>query len=491
MSVLSPVRERLEPAGSSATEPRGLRTESIGLPQVLFQSITHMGPAAAIASSLLVGFTFAGATMPLSIVLAMGVCLLIAVSVGQMAKHIRSAGGLYVYVAEGLGERAGAFVGWLYLGVEPLIPPIILMVLGQIVGNVFAQSLGLSIPWWVFTILAAGLTLVLNVRDVRVSTNAGLVLGTIEIVIFGAFAIYLIGRAGAHNTASVFDPTGVPGGSWSGMFKGMVFSILAFQGFETAAPMAEEARDARRTIPRAVFLSTIAIGIFYVVCVYAAVLGWGITRMGSYATNPDPWHVMASHFWGLGWVLIFFAVVNSALANGNAGVAAATRGVFALGRAHMLPASFGDVHPVHRTPHVAVVAQTGFTVVSALVLGALMGATNGFSLLATVATILVIAIYMLVCVASIAYFWRKRRREFNLFLHVVCPVAATAVLFAPLYYQFFPLPSYPVRWANWVALAWLVVGIPLSGVMLTRQRRAGALSLLESGVGEPSVDAER
>lgn len=482
MSAAAPYQDQPEPAR--------LREESIGLSQVLFQCITHMGPAAAIASSLLVGFTFAGAAMPLSIILAMIVCLLIAVSVGQMAKHVRSAGGLYVYVAEGLGERAGAFVGWLYLGVEPLIAPIILMVLGQIVANVFANNIGLAIPWWIWTLLAAGVTYVLNTRDVRLSTNAGIVLGAIEITIFGVFAIYMIARAGSHNTASVFNPTAQPGGTWSNMFKGMVFSILAFQGFETAAPMAEEARDPLRTIPRAVFLSTIAIGIFYVVCVYAAVLGWGVTRMSSYATNPDPWHALATRFWGLGWILIFFAVVNSALANGNAGVTAATRGIFTLGRARMLPARFGEVHPLHRTPHVAVAVQTALTVVLALALGALTGVTNGFSLLATIVTILVIVIYMLVCVASISYFWRRRRSEFNILLHAVCPIAATLILLAPLYYQFSPLPPYPVRWGNWVALAWLAVGIPLSALMLRRQRESGAQSLLDSGNPALAADAQ-
>jgi amino acid transporter len=478
---MAAIPTRSDVAEGARPEGARLNEESIGLPQVLFQCITHMGPAAAVASSLLVGFSFAGAAMPLSIILAMAVCLLIAVCVGQMGKHIRSAGGLYVYVAEGLGERAGTFVGWLYLGVEPLIAPIIFMVLGQIVGNVFANDIGVAIPWWVWTVLAAGITYVLNVRDVRLSTNAGIVLGTIEITIFGVFAIYMIAKAGSANTASVFNPTGTAGSTWSGMFKGMVFSILAFQGFETAAPMAEEARDARRTIPRAVFLSTLGIGVFYVVCVYASVLGWGVDRMAGYAKDPDPWRTLATHFWGLGWILIFFAVVNSALANGNAGVAASTRGVFALGRARMLPARLGEVHPQHRTPAPAVAAQTVFTIVVALVLGAVAGVTNGFSLLATIVTILVIVIFILVCLSSTVYFWRRRRSEFNVFLHGVCPVVAALVLLTPLYYQFFPLPDYPVRWGNWVALAWLVAGVPMSGLMLRRQRASGVESLLELG----------
>ena len=49
----------------------------------------------------------------------------------------------------------------------------------------------------------------------------------------------------------------------------MVFAILAFFGFEAAAPLGEEARDPRRTTPRAVVGSTLIVGLFYVLTSYA------------------------------------------------------------------------------------------------------------------------------------------------------------------------------------------------------------------------------
>src|SRR5215218_1610606 len=70
-----------------------LQEHSIGFAQVLFQSITHMAPAAAVAFSLLVGFSFAGPVLPISVILALVVALLIANSVGQLAKQMPSAGG--------------------------------------------------------------------------------------------------------------------------------------------------------------------------------------------------------------------------------------------------------------------------------------------------------------------------------------------------------------------------------------------------------------
>ena len=79
-------------AGASA--PDRLRERSIGLPQVLFQSITHMAPGAAIAFSILVSVQFAGPALPLAVLAALVACLLVASSIGQLAKEIPSAGGL-------------------------------------------------------------------------------------------------------------------------------------------------------------------------------------------------------------------------------------------------------------------------------------------------------------------------------------------------------------------------------------------------------------
>ena len=96
-------------AGSAAPERGGfdhLREHSIGLPQVLFQSITHMAPAAAVAYSIYISVPDAKQALPLSVGLALIACLCAATAIGQLAKHIPSAGGLYTYVAK-LARRVG------------------------------------------------------------------------------------------------------------------------------------------------------------------------------------------------------------------------------------------------------------------------------------------------------------------------------------------------------------------------------------------------
>ena len=52
------------------------------------------------------------------------------------------------------------------------------------------------------------------------------------------------------------------------------------------------------------------------------------------------------------------------------------------------------------------------------------------------------------------------------------PVLAILILLAPLYYQFVPLPDYPVRLGNYFAIAWIVVGFVALGLAASQRPQA-------------------
>src|SRR6185503_6563316 len=282
--------EKRSPAGGTRPAPEevgmatsggaSLERDAIGLPEVLFQSITHMAPAVATALSIGAATGFAGGLTPLAVVFAMVACLFTAYSIGQLARHLPSAGGMYTYVARGLGPFFGWLMAWAFALAEPLVAPILLAAFG-FYGATFLQAyLNVEMDFttmWVALAVVCGLLLWwLIYSGVQLSTRAGVLLGAIEISIFVFISVLMIVKAGDRNTVDVFIP-GADG--IQPAFQGMIFCLLAFIGFEAAAPLGEEARDPRRTIPKAVIWSTIGVGAFYILCYYAATVFFGPDRM--------------------------------------------------------------------------------------------------------------------------------------------------------------------------------------------------------------------
>ena len=455
---------------SAHAEGQTLQRGAVGLVPVLFQSITHMAPAAAVAFSIIVGVPYAGGAMPLAVVLALVACIFVAISVGQLARHLPSAGGLYTYNARGLGPTAGFLVAWGFMLSEPLVAPLLFLIFGNVLSANLNAHFGTPTWLWIpLVLVAAAVVWFLTYRGIRLSTGTGVVLGLFEIAVFVLVAVVLIAAAGGRNTASVFTPQDGLGR----VFPGMIYAILAFIGFEASAPLGEEARSPRRTIPVAVVLSCLLIGAFYVLTTYAATVYFGPSRMadpkhGFVTLNGgDPWTGMAFQVWAPLGVLVILAVANSAIANANAGANAATRVGYALARIGLLPAGLATVDPVHRTPTTAVNVQAVAGAALAVGLGVLLGGPlSAFALLGTVATIVVICIYVLTNVSNLVFHLRERRGAFNVLLNLVVPVLGVLVflpaLLASLGIDFGGLGITPLgppaSAAPAIIAAWLVLG---------------------------------
>jgi amino acid transporter len=479
-----------------------LAREAIGLREVLFQSITHMAPAAAVAFSIIVGANFAAGALPLSVVLALVGCLLVAVSIGQLARRLPSAGGFYTYAARGLHPAVGFLVGWGYAFVEPLVAPLLFLIFGNVVASTLNQEFGWSYDtWWVVAAVAAAvIVFVLGYFGVRLSTVAGTLLGLFEILVFAALAVTLIVKVGGANTLRVFGtgPASVEGfEGFSGVVAGSVYTILAFIGFEAAAPLAEEAKDPRRTIRLAVLYSCLGIGLFYVLTTYAATVYFGPDRFAEFPASGggNPWDALARAAWGAGWVLVFLAIANSAIANANASANAATRTWFAMGRIRLLPRPFEHVNPRWRSPDVAVAVQFLVGVGVALWLGLQYDPLTAFAIVGTIVTAVIIAIYMVVNLACLVFYLREGRAEFNPFLHGLVPILGIAA-FLPAFltavgieaFDFVSALPYPISLVGPVVGIWYAIGLVYLVVLMTTQPER----LRETGrvfVEEPAGEA--
>ncbi|WP_406839868.1 APC family permease [Streptomyces sp. AHU1] len=458
----------------------GLRREAIGLREVLFQSITAMAPAAAVAASIPSGAAFAGGSLPLAVLIALVACLFTASCVAELAREMPSAGSVATYTARGLHPSAGFLVGWGYVFVEALVPPLLLLQLGFTTAGTLHQEWS-SYPdglWWPWSLAGAVVIAVAGYRGVRASARFGTVLGVFEVLVFLVFAVWLIARAGGDNTLSVFGAshTAEGHGGISGVFAGSVYTVLAFAGFEAAAPLAEETRDPRRTMHRAVLGAALAIGLVYVLTTYAMSVYFGPDRFAGFgASGAASWEGVARASFGLFWVLVFLAVVNSTIANANACATVSTRTAFALARIRVLPALFARVHPRHRSPAAGVAVQCAVTVAVMLGLGLAYDPVTAFLLLATVIVTVVIGVYIVVDLACAGYFLRRGRELFAPVRHLVFPLLGI-VAFVPALLTAAGLPVFdfvtgltaPVSYAGPVVGAWMSAGAVILVFLLRR-----------------------
>ncbi len=460
---------------SSASAPAGLEKGAIGLREVLFQAVTSMAPAGAVALSISLGATYAGGALPLAVLLALVGCLLVASSIGQLAKHLPSAGSIYTYPSAGIHPSIGFLVGWGYSLIEMLIGPTTMVLFGYLVSSVTQSEFGwpFTATWVIFMIAAALVIAGLNFRGVKVSAGTGTILGALEILVFLVLAIWLIVKAGSGNTLSVFTLhyATVPGyHGFPGVIAGSIYTILAFIGFEAAAPLAEEARDPRRTIGIAVVTSCLTIGLFYVLTTYAGDVFFGPTKFATFGqlNGGSPWIGLARDVWGIGWVVAFLAILNSTFANGNAGTMATTRTWYAMGRIGVLPRPLAATHPRYRSPYVGVLVQFVLTLAVGLPLGLHFGPVTTFALLATILTGIMVAIYIVFNLSCILFYLRQARSEFHWFLHLVVPVLGI-LAFLPAWFtalgigksvlKFVSPLEYPISETGLVIGIWYIIGL--------------------------------
>lgn len=451
-----------------------LRRGAVGFSGVLFQSITFMAPAIATALSIPAGIGFSGGAAPLSVILALIACLFAASSIGQLSRHMPSAGSFYTYVSNGIHPALGFLVAWGFLLGVIMGGPFLALQMGFIVADTFNAEWGWSTNlWWIWTLVVSIIVFLLGYRGIKASTWVGMVLGGFEILVFVVLSLTLIVQAGGANTAQVFTThfaNNPDYHAFSGVVAGSVFTILAFIGFEEAAPIAEEAHNPRRTVQRAILVSCLVIGLFYILNTYASSISFGPARMTDFvnAGNSNPWqNLLGRQAWGTaGFILVFLALINSVIANQNAANNSSSRTMFSMGRILLLPKPYGELTRRRGSPMLALVTQFVVTVGVAMWLGFQYDPYTAFSLTATILVDVFAPMYILLNIACVMYFWRRQRAEFNWFLHVVLPVLG-ALAFIPAFFAGAGIPAFsfistlphPLVYAGPAVGIWMVIGI--------------------------------
>jgi basic amino acid/polyamine antiporter, APA family len=167
--------------------------------------------------------------------------------------------------------------------------------------------------------------------------------------------------------------------TWSDFLLGIAVGMIAYTGIETISNMAEEAKDAARTIPRSVGLTVVAVLALYLLIPIVALSAMPVTQdaAGNYATAlgstfaDDPILGIVENL-GLAnlpteilryYVGILAAVIL--LIATNAGLIGVSRLTYSMGQHRQLPEGLRQVHPKYRTPYIAILI---FSVVAIITL---------------------------------------------------------------------------------------------------------------------------
>lgn len=439
----------------SEHSPR-LKRNAVGLGGAIIMSAALMGPAVSVYFNPQVVAGGAGAAMPFVFVVALVIMLVVATSIMEMAKVFPSAGSFYTYVSQGIGPRAGFVTGGLMFLAYALLVPAELALIGFYTSGLL-EHYGIHVHWAIISAIFTVLMVVLSRHGISGSLKTAATLFGIEVGVIVLLSIIVLAQGGADGlTLEPLTPAASPTGL-TGIALGMTFGILSFVGFEAATTLGEEVRSPRRNVPRAILWSLLLVGAIYVFCTYAEMIGFGVDGVDRLTSDPAPFTTLARTYAPWLEILIGLAGISSIFAvtmNTNNGV---VRIVFAMGREGMLPASLGRVHPVRRTPSVAIWLVAVVAVVLTFGVGFLAGPFNAYVYLGSVLTLAIIPVYILTAIACMRYFARDGRAQRSIWKHVVLPVLGIAVLAIPIAGQVYPVPAPPLAYFPYLVVAFIAV----------------------------------
>ena len=458
---------------TTPTAPLQLRRNALGLTELVFQAITHIAPAGNIVLTFPIIAREAGPAMPVSLLLTTIVCFLIGNTVARFSAYLPSSGGYYSFSTRGLGSRGGFMATWSYLIYDLLGPAATNGFLGYMLSDMLETGFGVRVSWWLIALAASAIVWMLTHYGIRLSMRITTFLGGLEILIMLALAItFLVHPGRGSSYIAPLKPSSSPH-HFTGILAGMVFSVLALSGFEAPAPLAQESRRPGKYVGLAVNLSLLAIGIFYVFTSYASAIGWGTGDMAAFASSPNPYYTLGRSLWGAGWWVVVLAVINSSVGTGMASTNAACRVMYTMGQARTLPARFGKVHPVHRTPTFAIGFLQLAGIAAFLLVGLLLRPADILGFLGTIATLAVIILYSMANLALTSYIRREHPDHFSFWQHAVIPWIGTLALLPVLVVTVYPVPSWPYNITPYLFVMALLIGF---GYMhWLGMRRPGAL----------------
>lgn len=416
--------------GKPGAVSRALARDRLGVPAVLFFVLAGVAPLTVAAGVIPTAYATTGLTGIPAAFLVVGVVLAVfATGYVAMARHVRHAGALYAMISAGLGRVTGVAAALVALLSYSLLQVGLYGAFGPNAAAEAAAHFGVHAPWWAFALGAWAVVTVLGLARVDITGRVLGVLLTAEVVVIVAETIGGLARPAAGQLSFATLSPGALGSAGFATFGVLaVVAVLGFVGFEQAPVLAEEARNARRTVPVATYLALGLIALVYAGAAWAMAARTGDTHVVAAATQEGP-----GLLFGLAgngtlsqaaqW-LFLTSLFAAALAFHNC----VWRYIYALGRENVLPAALGRTGG-NNIPKAASLAQSacGLAVILGYALAGLSPMTQLFFWLGTTGGLGILLLLAVTAVAVIVFFARDARGE-HPWPRLVAPAVAAVLL---------------------------------------------------------------
>jgi amino acid transporter len=419
--------------------PTGLARNQIGVLGIVFFVVAAAAPLTVVVALFPViigsgnGVGIAGAFVAVAVVLT-----IFAVGYVAMSKHITNAGAFYAFITRGLGRPLGLGSASLAIFAYNAIQLGVIGGFGYYAAEFVNRHSGANIPWWAFSALAMAAALFLGVRQIHAGARVLAVLLTLETAIILILNVGILVNSPNPVSDYSFEPF-APSAVFAGAIGvALMFAHASFIGFEGTAIYGEEAKDPKRTVPRATYASVIFMGVFYAVTAFLIVNSVGVGNIVDLAGTEGGNLVFAVSDTVLGRVgteafqLLVITSLFAAILTFHNNVA---RYLYSLGRQGVIWSRLGSTHPTRQSPAVACYVQIGMVAIVVAIF-AIFGLDPYATLFTWWTGVGAAGIILLQTIASIAIFVFFRRsqvdkRPWNTF---IAPLLGIAGLLPFLWY---------------------------------------------------------
>jgi amino acid transporter len=405
----------------------------------------------------------AGAAVPLVYIISTIGVLCIALSFVRLASKVGHAGSVYGLIRYAQGRNPGFIAGWALLLTYTLFVASALFGFGLFASMLFDPIV--KIAWPTYSLACGIVVWWVTYRDIKLSTRLMLSIELLSIMLLIIVAIVIL-----HKQPASAVPFQVGGAGIVGISQGLVFGVMTFIGFEAAASLGEESRNAFRDVPFAIVATVLIGGAFFTFVSYAQTMGFGLDNIKAFAAAATPMNDLTSRYLGEQFnVAIKFGALISNFAMAVGSASAASRLLLALARDGFLPqhvASINSFGSPKLATHIVMALNMALAVVLPLVVAS---ASDLYGYLGTIATLTVLVAYGMMNLAALTHFARQdlqTGQAYRLMPPIIGLLLSAYVLFANLY----PVPAAPFNVFPYLAVAYMVIGAAIMLLSIRKDR---------------------